>query len=202
MRPCIISMTEVGATVLHFVDESTIPADIKGDYHIGTPFISTTVAAASLTSYFPTGKESIPHVLVSVPVNLPIDGVMALASRIIKDDVYQTVQLTHAPCRKFFLDAMVSHNAALQAEALTNKTILKDHFPNCQATGTFTIPKINVTIVYTTPDMEETLASELVGLERRIPKDPSASPSPSTGIPLHIRAGADSYSGKTNPNPQ
>ena len=37
MRPCIISMTEVGATILYFVSESAIPADIKDDYHVGTP---------------------------------------------------------------------------------------------------------------------------------------------------------------------
>ena len=91
MKPCLISMTAVGATVLHFIEEAIIPADIKADYHIGTPFVKTTDAAASLANYFPTRKEETPHILISIPVNLPINGGMMLASEPIKDDVNQTV---------------------------------------------------------------------------------------------------------------
>ena len=60
MKPCLISMTTVGATVIHFIEESTIPANIKADYHIGTPFVSTTPSAASLATYFPVGNEATP----------------------------------------------------------------------------------------------------------------------------------------------
>ena len=196
MRPCIISMTEVGATVLYFVSESEIPAEIKDDYHVGTPFVKTTAAAASLSEYFPTGAEATPHVLISVPVNLPIDGGMTLTSGVVEDDVYQTLQATHGSYGKLYLDAMVSHNVDLQAKAITNKLHLKDHYPNRLATGTVAIPSSNITILYTTPDMEETLASELVGLQRKMPASPTDSPAPGGGIPINILAGVDTNSGK------
>jgi hypothetical protein len=195
MRPCVISMTEVGATILYFVRESSIPAEIKDAYHVGTPFVKATVAAASLSAYFPTGEETTPHVLVSVPANLPIDGGMTLASGVVEDDVYQTLQVSHGNYGKFYLDAMVSHDVALQAAAGTNKATLRDHYPNRNATGTVVIPDSNITITYTTPDMEDTLGSELVGLQRRMPIDPGASPNPGAGIPTNILAGADTQSG-------
>ena len=195
MRPCIISMTEVGATVLYFIDESLIPTDIKDDYHVGTPFIKTTTAAASLSDYFPAGEENTPHVLMSIPVNLPIDGGMTLASGVVEDDVYQTLTLTHGSYGKLYLDAMVSQNSDLQSKAITNKATLKDHYPNRQATGTVYIPKSNITILYTTPDMEDTLSSEIVGLQRKMPKSPIDSPAPRGGIPVNIMAGADTQSG-------
>ena len=73
-RPHMISMPDNGATILFFTQESEIPADIKSNYHTGTLFIAATPATPSLNSYFPAGKETIPHVLVSVLVNLTIDG--------------------------------------------------------------------------------------------------------------------------------
>ena len=198
MRPCVISMTEVGATILYFVKESTIPAEIKDAYHIGAPFVKATVATASLSTYFPTGEETTPHVLVSVPVNLPIDGGMTLTSGVVEDDVYQTLQVSHGAYGTFYLDAMVSHDVALQAAAGTHKATLKDHYPNRNATGTVVIPDSNITITYTTPDMEDTLGSELVGLQRRMPIDPGVPPAPGVGIPTNILTGADTQSGNYN----
>ena len=146
MKPCLISMTTVGATVLHLIEETSIPANIKADYHIGTPFVKTTLAVASLANYFPTGKEATLHILISVPVNLPINGGMTLASGIIKDAVNQTVQVSHGSHVTFFLDTMVDHNAIIQATALTNKAALSDHFPNNKATGMVIVPTTNVKI--------------------------------------------------------
>ena len=60
MRPCMTSVTAVGSTILYFVEESKVPADIKGDYHIGTLFTSTSAADASLSGYLPTDKETTP----------------------------------------------------------------------------------------------------------------------------------------------
>ena len=197
MRPCIISMTEIGATVIYFIDESLIPTDIKDDYHVGTPFIKTTTAATSLSNYFPAGEENTPHVLMSIPVNLPIDGGMTLASGVVEDDVYQTLTLTHGSYGKLYLDAMVSQNSDLQSNAIANKATLKDHYPNRKASGTVYIPKSNITILYTTPDMEDTLSSEIVGLQRKMPKSPIDSPAPRSGIPINIMAGADTQSGRT-----
>ena len=96
------------------------------------------------------------------------------------------------------LDAMVLHDADLQAKAITNKATLKDHYPNRPATGTVYIPDSNIAIFYTTPNMEETLASELVGLQRKMPKSPIESPAPGGGIPINILAGADTQSGNDN----
>ena len=81
----------VGTTVLHFIEETSISANTKADYHIGTPFVKTVDAAASLANYFPTGKEATPHILISIPFNLPIDGCMTLSSGLIEDDICQTV---------------------------------------------------------------------------------------------------------------
>ena len=198
MKPCLVSMTSVGATVLHFIEESKIPTDIKADYHIGTPFVKSTPAAAALTSYFPSGKEDIPHVLISVPINLPIDGGMTLASGAIEDAVNQTVQVSHGSHGTFFLDTMVDHVATIQATALTNKAALKDHFPNSKATGTVTVPTPNVTIQYTNVDMEDILESELVSLGRRMPP----SPDDNIGIPSSVGGNGgvmDSNSGKKPP---
>ena len=200
MRPCVISMTEVGATILYFIKETSIPAEIRDAYHIGLPFIKITVATASLSTYFPTGEETTPHVLVSVPANLPIDGGMTLASGVVEDDVYQTLLVSHGAYGTFYLDAMVSHDVALQAAAVTNKTTLNDHYPNRNATGTVVIPDSNITITYTTPDMEDTLGSELVGLQRRMPVDPGVPPAPGAGIPANILAGADTQSGNYESN--
>ena len=90
---------------------SPIPADIKGDYHIGTPFVKTADAVASLARYFPNDNEANPQVLILVPVNLPIDSCMTLSSGPIKDDVYQTVQLSHGSHGIFYLNIMVEHDA-------------------------------------------------------------------------------------------
>ena len=90
---------------------------------------------------------------------------------------------------------MVSHDAALQAAASTHKATIGDHFLHRLATGTVIIPDSNITITCMTPDMEETLASKLVGLQCHMPKDPSASPAPGAGIPTNILAGADTQSG-------
>ena len=86
-------MMAVGATVLHFIEESSIPDDIKADYHIGTPFVKMTGAAASLVDYFPAGKEATPHILISVPINLTFDGGMTLASGPMEDYVNQIMQI-------------------------------------------------------------------------------------------------------------
>ena len=89
---------------------------------------------------------------------------MTLASGVIEDDVYKTLQLTHGSYGKFYLNAMVLHDVAIQAAAGTHNATLRDHNPNRNATGTIIIPDSNITITYMTPDMEETLASKLVGL--------------------------------------
>ena len=55
---------------------------------------------------------------------------MTLASEAMEEIVYQTISSTHGPHGKFFFVAMVSHNAALQIAALSNKSTLKELFPN------------------------------------------------------------------------
>ena len=114
-----------------------------------------------------------------------------------EDNVYQTTTSTHGPHGVFFLDSMVFHNIVLQAVAITNKPTLKEIFPNYKATGTVTIPTSNVTILYTTPVTEETLASKLCNLERRMPKLLNAALTLTNGVPLMIGTGADCNSGKS-----
>ena len=124
---------------------------------------------------------------------------MTLASGLVEDEVNQTAKSSHGFHGTFYLDTMVERDPAIQAAAVTNKTALKDHFPNSKATGTVTVTSTNVKITYTNVDMEDALASELVSLSRRMPKNHNAYAPANSGIPSTVGGGGiiDTGSGKT-----
>ena len=91
---------------------------------------------------------------------------MNLASGELDDNVYQLINATHGKYGTLYLTAIDNYVETLQAAAITNKTILKEFFPNCKAFGTIYKTISNVNTTYETPDMEEDLASEIANIAR------------------------------------
>ena len=132
MQLAVTSREDHGSVIIYFMEEGKLNPAIRGDYFVGTPFMSTTTEAVLLQSYFPTRKESVNYVLVSVPINLAIGEDTTLASGKLDNNVYQHIEFTHGKHGTLYLDAMEQHNVPLQAAAISNNTVLLSIFPQSQ----------------------------------------------------------------------